>query len=213
MRSPWDGHSQEGATQVSENLFGQSSGDFEDFGQQIADATEAFLVGLQEISRGESAGSAVPLLLLEVSQLLLAGARLGAQIDFEPQEEYQPDVGPDPDLDRMRLRLAELLGDLDTYSQNFEPYDPETIPAQISDDLTLIATDVANGLRHFRNGNLDEALWWWQYSYLASWGTNACGVLSALHSVVAHSRLDTELEDDRELLAAAEALDTDRPVA
>ena len=186
---------------------------FEDFGQQIADATEAFLVGLQEISRGEDAGSAVPLLLLEVSQLLLAGARLGAQIDFETQEEYQPDVGPDPDLDLMRLRLAELLGDLDTYSQNFEPYDPETIPAQISDDLTLIATDVANGLRHYRNGNLLEALWWWQYSYLASWGTNACGVLSALHSVVAHSRLDSDFEEERELLAAADALDTDAPVS
>ena len=85
---------------------------------------------------------------------------------------------------------------MDTYSHNFEPYDPETFAAQLSDDLTLIATDVAYGLRHFRNGNLDEALWWWQYSYLASWGTNACGVLSALHSVVAHDRLDTDFEGE-----------------
>jgi hypothetical protein len=184
-----------------------SDHEFEDFGQQIADATEAFLVALQEISRGEDAGSAVPLLLLEVSQLLLAGARLGAQIDFEPPTEYQPDVGPDPDLDAMRLRLAALLGDADTYAHNFEPYDPETFPAQLSDDLTLIATDVANGLRHFRNGNLEEALWWWQYSYLASWGTNACGVLSALHSVVAHDRLDLDIEGEDEQIAAAEQLD------
>lgn len=196
---------------MSDIQTGQGGHEFAEFGQQIADATEVFLVGLQEISRGESAGTAVPLLLLEVSQLLLAGARLGAQIDFEVQDEYQPDVGPDPDLDQMRLRLATLLGDLDTYSQNFEPYDPDTLTAQISDDLTLIATDVANGLRHFRNGDLDEALWWWQYSYLASWGTNACGALSALHSVVAHSRLDADFAED-DLIAAAEALDSGQPV-
>src|SRR4051812_16857081 len=117
-----------------------SDHEFDDFGQQIADAAEAFLLGLQVISRDEDAGSAVPLLLLEVSQLLLAGARLGAQQDFQPETEYQPDVGPDADLDAMRLRLAAKLGDADTYSHNFEPYDPETFPSNLSDDLTLIAT-------------------------------------------------------------------------
>ncbi len=107
----------------------------------------------------------------------------------------------------MRLRLAELLGDLDTYSHNFEPYDPDTYPAQLSDDLTLIASDVAHGLRHHRRGDVAEALWWWQFSYLASWGTNACGVLSALHSVVAHSRLDADIEGEDDLVAAADELD------
>jgi hypothetical protein len=181
--------------------------DLEDFAQQIADAVEAFLVSLQAISRQEESGTAVPLLLLEVSQVLLAGARLGAQTDFPTEQEYQPDVGPDPDLDDMRLRLAVLLGEVDTYSHNFEPYDPDTFTALLSDDLTSIATDLANGLRHFRSGNTAEALWWWQYSYLASWGTNACGVLSALHSIVAHDRLDTEFEGEDEQIAAAAALD------
>lgn len=177
-----------------------------DLAQQVADAVEVYLLGLQAISRGEAAGAAVPLLLLEVSQLLLAGARLGAQVDFEAPTRYQPDVGPDPDLDAMRLRLAELLGDIDTYAHNFEPYDPATLPSQMSDDLTMIATDVAHGLRHFRNGDAGEALWWWQYSYLASWGTSACGVLSALHSVVAHDRLDRDVEGEVELLEAADEL-------
>jgi hypothetical protein len=189
-----------------------SDSDLEDFGQQIADACEAFLLGLQAISSeddsGDYAGAAVPLLLLEVSQLLLAGARLGAQRDFQPETQYQPDVGPDPDLDAMRMRLAAKLGEVDTYAHNIEPYDPDTVPAQISDDLTLIATDIANGLRHFRSGNVDEALWWWQFSYLASWGNNACGVLTALHSIVAHSRLDRDYEGETEQIeAAAAALD------
>jgi hypothetical protein len=177
----------------------------EDFAQSIADAVEAFLVALQAISREEEAGTAVPLLLLEVSQLLLAGARLGIQLDFEPESEYQPDTGPDPDLDAMRLRLARQLDDVDTYSHNFEPYDPDTVPALLSDDLTSIAADVANGLRHFRSGNVEEALWWWQYSYLANWGSIAAGVLGALHSVVAHDRLDTEFEGETEQIAAADA--------
>jgi hypothetical protein len=180
--------------------------EFEDFGQQIADACEAFLLGLQAIASEDDGGAAVPLLLLEVSQLLLAGARLGAQQDFEPATQYQPDVGPDPDLDRMRMRLADKLGDLDTYAHNIEPYDPDTVPSLISDDLTLVATDVANGLRHFRAGSVEEALWWWQYSYLASWGNNAVGVLSALHSIVAHSRLDRDIEGEEEQIEAAEAV-------
>jgi hypothetical protein len=187
-----------------------SDSEFEDFAQQIADACEAFLLGLQAISSEDDgdaySGAAVPLLLLEVSQLLLAGARLGAQQDFEPESQYQPDVGPDPDLDAMRMRLADKLGELDTYAHNFEPYDPDTVPTQISDDLTLIATDVANGLRHFRAGNVGEALWWWQYSYLASWGNNACGVLTALHSIVAHSRLDRDIEGESEQIQAADAV-------
>jgi hypothetical protein len=181
--------------------------ELEDFGQQIADACEAFLLGLQAIAAEEDdGGSTVPLLLLEVSQLLLAGARLGAQRDFEPATQYQPDVGPDPDLDRMRMRLADKLGELDTYAHNIEPYDPDTVPSLISDDLTLIATDIANGLRHFRSGNVEEALWWWQYSYLASWGNNAVGVLGALHSIVAHDRLDREVAGESEQIEAAEAV-------
>ncbi|MCW2867382.1 MAG: hypothetical protein JWR20_1570 [Marmoricola sp.] len=195
-------------TQVQSRTQGPGDHEFDRLAREVADAAEVFLLGLQEISQGETASTAVPLLLLEVSQLLLAGARLGVQIDFEPREEFQPDGGPDPDLDAMRLRLADVLGEIDTYAHNLEPYDPETVPTQLSDDLTLIASDVAHGLRHYRRGDVAEALWWWQFSYLASWGTNACGVLSALHSVVAHSRLDADIEGEDDLVAAADALDS-----
>src|SRR3954470_19821472 len=94
----------------------------EDFAVSIADSVESFLLALRAVSREEHAGAAISLLLLEISQVLLAGARLGAQVDFEPRAEYQPDVGPDADLDDLRLRLARLLGDLDTYSFVFDPY-------------------------------------------------------------------------------------------
>jgi hypothetical protein len=187
--------------------------EIEDFAQQIADGVESFLVALQAMSREENAGTVVPLLLVEVSQILFAGARLGAQRDFTPSGEYQPDVGPDPDLDAMRLRLARLLDSVDTYTYNFDPYAPDIVQGQLSDDLVAVATDLANGLRHFRAGDVAEALWWWQYSYVADWGILASAALRALQSVVAHDRLDTEFESESELIAAAEAvLDTGEPV-
>ena len=210
MRSPWAAHSQEGETQVSRQ---ELDPELEEFAQQIADGVESFLVTLQAMSREDNPGTVVPLLLVEVSQILFAGARLGAQQDFMPSGEYQPDVGPDPDLDAMRLRLARLLDSVDTYTYNFDPYAPDIVQGQLSDDLTAIATDLANGLRHFRAGDVAEALWWWQYSYVADWGNLASAALRALQSVVAHDRLDTDFESETELIAAAEAvLDTGEPV-
>jgi hypothetical protein len=184
--------------------------DTEDFAQQIADQVESFLLALQAIAREADGGRAISLLLLEISQVLLAGARLGAQRDFTPRAEYQPDVGPEPDLDQMRMRLAGILDSVDTYSFVFDPYVPEVVEGQLSDDLTAIATDLVNGLRHYRSGNVEEALWWWQFSYVASWGNLAGGALNALLSVVAHDRLDAEFEGEEEQVAAADQmLDTE----
>jgi len=184
--------------------------DTEDFAQQIADQVESFLLALQAIAREADGGRAISLLLLEISQVLLAGARLGAQRDFTPRAEYQPDVGPEPDLDQMRLRLARMLDSVDTYSFVFDPYVPEVVEGQLSDDLTAIALDLENGLRHYRSGNVEEALWWWQFSYVASWGNLAGAALNALLSVVAHDRLDAEFEGEEEQVAAADQmLDTE----
>ena len=110
----------------------------------------------------------------------------------------------------MRLRLAEMLDAVDTYSYVFDPYVPELVTGQLSDDLTSIATDLENGLRHFRLGNLAEALWWWQFSYVSSWGNLAGAALNALVSIVAHDRLDVEiLDEDDQLAAADEMLESD----
>jgi hypothetical protein len=181
--------------------------DTEDFAQQIADSVSSFLLALREISRGADVGSAISLMLLEISQVSLTGARLGAHRDFEPRAEYQPDVGPETDLDQMRLRLATMLDNLDTYSYVFDPYVPEVVESQLSDDLTSIATDLETGLRHYRAGDVEEALWWWQFSYVSSWGNLAGTALNALLSVVAHDRLDTDADDD--LAAVDEMLDGD----
>ena len=172
---------------------------------------ESFLLALRAIARENDGGRAVSLLLLEISQILLAGARLGAQQDFTPRTEYQPDVGPEAEVDELRLRLAELLGNVDTYSFVFDPYLPEVVDSQLSDDLASIASDLENGLRHYRIGNVAEALWWWQFSYVSNWGNLAGAALNALLSVVAHDRLDADIESEKDQIEAAEAvLDVDQ---
>jgi hypothetical protein len=181
-------------------------GETEEFAAQIADQVESFLLALQAIAREADGGRAISLLLLEISQVLLAGARLGAQRDFTPRAEYQPDVGPEPDIDDLRLRLAGMLDSVDTYSFVFDPYVPEVVDSQLSDDLTSIATDLENGLRHYRLGNVEEALWWWQFSYVANWGNLAGAALNALLSVVAHDRLDADFTGEDEALALADEM-------
>jgi len=184
-----------------------------EFAGQIADQIESFLIALRAIAREADGGRSISLLLLEISQVSLAGARLGAQQDFTPIAEYQPDVGPEADLDEMRLALAEMLGGVDTYAFVFDPYVPDVVESQLSDDLTSIATDLENGLRHYRLGNVYEALWWWQFSYVASWGNLAGAALNALITVVAHDRFDTDFDADADQLEVADEILGSTPAA
>ncbi|MFC5145162.1 DUF5063 domain-containing protein [Streptomyces aureoversilis] len=171
--------------------------DPDDFAVSVADSIESFIVAVAEVSRGDEPDSAVPFLLLEVSQLLLTGGRLGAHEDFLPDERYEPDVGPEPDVDELRERFARLLDPVDVYSEVFDPYVPRSAPVacRISDDLADIITDLRHGMAHYRDGRVSEALWWWQFSYLSNWGPTASAALRALQSLVAHVRLDQPLDE------------------
>ncbi|MBP0459746.1 DUF5063 domain-containing protein [Streptomyces montanisoli] len=179
--------------------------DPDDFVVQIADQIESFIVAVTEVAKGDEPDSAVPFLLLEFSQLLLAGGRLGAHEDIVPDERYEPDLGPEPDVDELRERFAVLLDPVDVYSEVFEPYEPRKapVPSRISDDIAGVVTDLRHGLAHYRAGRVTEALWWWQFSYFTSWGSTASATLRALQSLVAHVRMDQPLP-------ALDGLDTDQ---
>jgi hypothetical protein len=188
--------------------------DLSDFTAEIADQVESFVIAVREVAAGESPETAVSLLLLEVSQLLLAGGRLGAIHDVVPDDRFEPDPGYDADVEGLRASLANLLEPIDEYVEVFDPYgDAELVTNRLSDDITDVVTDMLHGLQHYRAGRSLEALWWWQFSYLSNWGGTATAALRALHSVVSHVRLDPpeetpELVEDR-LLAetAARAVD------
>jgi hypothetical protein len=182
--------------------------DPDDFAVQISDQIESFLVAVAEVAKGDEPDSAVPFLLLEVSQLLLAGGRLGAHEDIVPDERYEPDLGPEPDVDDLRQKLAALLAPIDVYSEVFDPYEPRKAPVacRISDDLADVMADLRHGMAHYRAGRTTEALWWWQFSYFSNWGSTASGALRALQSLVAHVRLNQPLDD-------LDGLDTDEDLA
>src|SRR3546814_19058915 len=59
----------------------------EDFAQQVADSVASSLLAVRAIAAENDAGHAIPLLLLELTQVSLTGARLGVQTDFVPREE------------------------------------------------------------------------------------------------------------------------------
>ncbi|MFG2498544.1 DUF5063 domain-containing protein [Streptomyces sp. NPDC048441] len=196
------------AAPVPAVLLHASAQDPDSFAVQISDQIESFIVAVTEVAKGDEPDSAVPFLLLEVSQLLLAGGRLGAHEDIVPEDRYEPDLGPERDVDDLRERLAAMLEPIDVYSEVFDPYEPRKAPVacRISDDLADVVADLSHGLAHFRAGRTVEALWWWQFSYFSNWGSTASAALRALQSLVAHVRLNQPLED-------LNGLDTDEDLA
>lgn len=174
---------------------GETGGDWRALADRIAEHARDFLDALAALRRGEGADEIVPLLLLEVAQVMLAGAKLGASKDVVPPGNAEPYVGADPDLDALRASLAERLAGCDEYAEVFDPYQDTTLTTfRLSDDVAAVAADLIHGLRHYQAGRAAEALWWWQYSYVNHWGTHGGAALRALHAVVAHAMLDVAEE-------------------
>ena len=169
----------------------EQGSDWSPLADRIAGNVKDFLDGVERLAGGDGGDEAVPLLLLEVSQILLAGAQLGASRDVIPQGNLEPEVGDDPDMDALRVGLARQLPTCDDYAELFDPYaDSHGMPFRLSDDIAAVAADLIHGLKHYRADRKPEALWWWQYSYFNHWGTHAGAALRALHAVVSHARLD-----------------------
>ena len=53
----------------------------------------------------------------------------------------------------------------------------EIARGSLSNDLVDVAAALAYGLRHYDAGRVTEALWWWQFSYLSTWGDRAASAL------------------------------------
>jgi hypothetical protein len=163
--------------------------------EETATDAQDYLDAVTEVAAGSASDTAIPVLLLAVSQTLLAGARLGAITDVVPSERFEPDSGPDPDVDPVRTGLANLFEGLDEYADVIDPLTSgEVVSGSLTDDLADIAADLSHGLRHYRVGRVDEALWWWQFSYLSNWGVRATSALRVLQSMLGHLRLDVDAD-------------------
>jgi len=161
----------------------------------------SFVEAVTTVASGTSPDVALPIVLLALSQVLASGARLGAIADVVPSERFEPDSGPEPDVDPLRVALANVLEGLDDYAEVVDPVlSGDVVRGSLSGDLAAVASDLAHGMRHFESGRVDEALWWWQFSYLSSWGGPAASALRVVLSILSHLRLDA----DDEVVADAE---------
>ncbi|MCL2453864.1 MAG: DUF5063 domain-containing protein [Micrococcales bacterium] len=172
---------------------------------QMATEVRGYLSTVTEVAAGSSPDVALPLLLLAVSDVLWVGSRLAAITDVVPDDRFEPDLGPDPDVDPLRDNLVNALDGFDEYTSLVDPLvDGETEVLTISGGLVSIAQALSQGLRHYEAHRVGEALWWWQFSYLSDWGTTASSVLRTLQEILAHVRLD--VDDDVAAEAEFEAL-------
>jgi hypothetical protein len=165
---------------------------------EVALTVEAFVASVEHVAAGGLGETAISMLLLQTSMLSAQGARLGALTDVVPEGKYEPDNGAEPEVDGLRLRLAAVFGEADRYRTVDDPYfpAPEIVESSLSDDLSSIVTDLLHGWGHYQADRPIEALWWWQYAYLSSWGEDVLNAQAALRSLVAHLRLDLESQSD-----------------
>ncbi len=178
--------------------------DFAEFAGLADDSAvqaRAYVRAVTEVASGSSPDIAIPVLLLATAQLLLAGSRLGAVQDVVLDERFEPDPGPDADVEALRHNLANLFEGIDDYADLVDPVtQAELTKGSLSNDMTEIALALAHGLSHYDAGRRVEALWWWQFSYLSTWGERAAASLRVLQSIIAHLRLDA----DEDIVADAE---------
>jgi len=159
------------------------SDDLTMLGEESARDARAYLDTVTEVASGADPDTAIPLLLLAVSQVLVAGARLGAILDIVPDERFEA----------VRQGLVNLFEGLDEYAHVVDPLVGVAVAkGSLSNDLAEVAAALAHGLSHYRSGRVSEALWWWQFSYLSSWGDSAARALLVLQAVLGHIRLDAD---------------------
>jgi hypothetical protein len=162
-------------------------------GEESARDARAYLSTVTEVATGAEPDTAIPILLLAVSQVLVAGARLGAITDVVPDERFEADPGPDADVDPVRQGLVNLFEGLDEYVHVVDPLVGVSVAkGSLSNDLAEVAAALAHGLSHYESGRVSEALWWWQFSYLSSWGDSASRALRVLQTILGHIRLDAD---------------------
>jgi hypothetical protein len=171
------------------------SDEFEDMAADCAAEARTYLASVSVVASGAEPDTAIPVLLLAVSQVLAMGARLGALTDVVPDDRFEVDTGPDTDVDPVHSALAELLDGLDEYADLVDPVTSvEVTKGTISGDIAVVAAALTHGLGHYDAGRVSEAMWWWQFSYLSTWGERAASAVRVLQTVLGHLRLDADDE-------------------
>ena len=94
-------------------------------------------------------------------------------------------------LTRIASHAARLP--LDMYGEVYNPLvvpPEEPLVGSLADDITDVYREVEDGLRLFRAGRREEAIFQWTMSLQIHWGEHATGAIRALHCWLAQNDPD-----------------------
>lgn len=120
--------------------------------------------------------------LLRITRLYLAGLELPRSEDDDQVDGSTSFRVSGEESDRVYAHAARLP--LDLYGEVFNPLvlpPEEPVVGSLADDITDVYRDVEDGLRLFRAGRREEALFQWTMSLQIHWGEHATGAIRALH--------------------------------
>lgn len=124
--------------------------------------------------------------------------------DIDPDDEAEIELTVTEDMyESVRTRVANLLGEKDTYLETFHPdmqYSDTPVAVFISEGLADVYQDVGNFVSLFRQGFEEvmlEAIAICQNSFRTFWGEKLLSTLKALHAI--RYDLDDSLEMEEEI--------------
>jgi len=123
--------------------------------------------------------------------------------DLEPDDEAEIELTVTEDMyESVRTRIANLLGEKDTYLETFHPdmqYSDTPVAVFVSEGLADVYQDVGNFVSLFRQGNEEvmlEAIAICQSNFRSFWGGKVLSALKALHAI--RYDIDDSLEMEEE---------------
>ena len=168
---------------------------------------EFVTVALEYCNFIETAGNTNLLEFVDKATKLLPLLYLKASLlpEIESDEETELELTVTEDLyDSIRSRLANLLGERDSYLEIFHEdmkYSDTPIAAFISENLADVYQDTGNFIALFRQGNetvMQEAIALCRTNFQEYWGQQLLNALKALHAVRYSGDEDLERKDEEE---------------
>ncbi len=156
------------------------------------DTLEFVTIALEYCTFVESAGQTERFDFVDKATKLLPLLYIKAALlpHIEPDEEAEPELTVTEDMyESVRIRIAGLLGEKDTYLETFHPdmqYSDTPIAAFISENLADIYQDVGNFVSLFRQGYeevMKEAIALCYTNFCGYWGQQTLNALKALHNI------------------------------
>lgn len=122
--------------------------------------------------------------------------------EIEPEEEDMELTVTEDMYEAVRNRIADLLGEKDTYLETFHPdmqYSDAPIAVFVSEGLADVYQDIGNFVSLFRQGNeeiMTEAIAICQSNFRSFWGAKALSALKALHAIRYDLDDSLDMEDE-----------------